>query len=169
MVLTVRMRHGGQARSRRELLRLAGGVLAAAVTAPSLAGCEVLDRTPSWHVGADPLVGFHRATLDLLARYEATIAARSELAGRLGPLRDDHAAHAEALSRELALPSGADPGPVAGTQVADSPTAAVAALRTLEQAALAQATQIALSAPTWVVALLGSIAACRASHLEVLK
>ena len=52
--------------------------------------------------------------------------------------------------------------------MADDPAAAVVALRAAEQAGQADASTACLAATAEHAALLGSIAACRATHVEVL-
>jgi hypothetical protein len=116
---------------------------------------------------------------ELLAAYDATIARHAALADRLAPLRDHHAQHVAALERVMgrtpdqsatARPSG---GPEqtkaadAGTSVPPTPAAALAALRAMERSAATARAGSCTTAPVDRAPLLGSIAACEASH-EVL-
>jgi hypothetical protein len=171
MVFTVPVRMGEGGRTRRTVLRLAVGTALGAVTALGLDGCAADGPEPEWISGPDPLSALRTATLRLAGLYEATIAAQPTLASRLGPLYDDHRAHAAALARELALPADSNaptPGGRADTDSSGGPADALAALLAAEKAAVTEATDACLAAPDWRVPLLGSIAACRASHVEAL-
>lgn len=151
------------------MLRLAAGA-ALGVSALTLSGCELLGGQTEWRSGADPLTPFYLSTLGLLAGYEATIAAQPALTDRLSPLRDDHRAHAAALAKELAIASPEPSAPAASASDAPAePAAALAALATAERTALGEANAACLAAPGWRATLLGSIAACRAAHLEALQ
>jgi hypothetical protein len=146
-------------------------VLAAAATMATLAACEVPKRAAvTWHPAPDVLLPLLTRTIALRDRYAAVLAAFPALQDRLGPLKDDHAAHVVALAREVGLPE-ADPMPGASTSAApvvQEQTAAVNELVGLEKAGQEDATAACLSAPSYRAALLGSIAACRAAHVEVL-
>jgi hypothetical protein len=150
--------------TRRVVLRAAaaGGAVVVAGT-----GCDALRGGPQWHSPPDPLAGLRAATAALADRYDATIARHAQLADRLGPLRDDHRAHLDALDRQmLDTPS---PTPSRTDQaVPDDPAAAVSALLAEEKSGVVAAADACLAAPSWRAALLGSIAAARASHVEVL-
>jgi hypothetical protein len=168
MVLTVRVLMGdGRARySRRAVLGVALGGLVAAVP---LAGCDASEPTQTRKI-ADPLNPLYRDTAALLARYEAIMTAQPALADRLTPLRDAHREHLRALAREIG-PGLADPSPVVSASGA-VPTDARPALDTLrddERQASAAARAACLAGPSYRAALLGSIAAARASHVEVLS
>jgi hypothetical protein len=152
--------------SRRTVLRaLLGGMLAAI----PLAGCDDSGPADSGPKAPDPLIQFYRDTAALLARFEAAITAVPALAARLSPLRDDHRAHLQALAKEI--------GPEAGSPSAAPPSAppapadaggVIAALLAAEKEAAAAARTACVTAPSYRAALLGSIAAARASHAEVL-
>jgi hypothetical protein len=163
------MRVADTGASRRAVLRLAA---AAALGASGLAlgGCRLPGGQTEWRSGADPLTPFYLATLALAAGYDGVIAALPELGDRLTPLRDDHRAHAAALAKELAIASP-DPSPPAASIAATpgDPDAALAELASAEKAALKEASAACLAAPGWRATLLGSIAACRAAHLEALR
>jgi hypothetical protein len=168
MVLTVPVRTGDRrmGHSRRTVLGAALGSLAATV---GVAGCD--DTAPAAHKtpAADPLNPLYLATAALLARYEATITAVPALAPRLIPLRDDHRQHLRALAREIgpglaAVPPTASAGP---NVPADAGTA-LAALAAAEKDGTTAARAACLAAPTYRAALLGSIAAARASHTQAL-
>jgi hypothetical protein len=68
-----------------------------------------------------------------------------------------------------ARPSPTPTGPPAPTAIPTDPAAALAQLTLLERTAQAMAVEACLSGPGYRASLLGSIAACRASHLEVLR
>ena len=119
----------------------------------------------------NPLAPALAGALALVDRYQATAAAYPDLAERLQPLLADHQAHVDALRRAMGTPSptaspSADGSAAPG--VADDPAAAVVALRAAEQAGQADASTACLAAGVEHAALLGSIAACRATHVEVL-
>lgn len=151
----------------RRVLLITG--LAAGVA--SLAGCRGSDDTGAGVV--HPLESTLTGTLALLNAYDATVAAQPDLSGRLAPLRAEHATHIGALNAAMgrATPSTA---PSAGASGSPGPAvpagakAAVAALRAAEKTAQADAAKTCLSVPAQYAELLGSIAACRATHLEVL-
>lgn len=136
-----------------------------------MAGCDLLEGKRDNRPPADPLAPLAAAAQDLGFRYEAAIAAHPELADRLDPVARAHRAHAAELARVagVALPSaGAGPGATPTTPAGDA-KAALADLRAGEQKSRAAATQACLSAPADRAALLGSIAAACATHLEVLR
>jgi len=164
MVLTVPVRTGGEAvrvHSRRVVLRAALGSAVALATLSACGSGEAETPPPP-----DPLTPFYLDTVALLARYETVIAAEPDLADRLGPLRDDHKAHVDALYREIGAPA-TPPQPSATGQPAGAET--LATLSAAEKEAAAAAHAACLSGPGYRAALLGSIAACRASHVEALS
>jgi hypothetical protein len=153
--------------SRRTVLR-AGALAAVAVT--PLTGCELLDRQ-SDAPPADPVAPLVASAQDLAARYDTAILAHPPLADRLRPVADAHRAHAA----ELARVAGITPSPASTAPSTSGPAAAVdersvlAELRAAEQEGREAARQACLAAPADRAVLLGSIAAARASHLEVLR
>ncbi|WJK39934.1 hypothetical protein O7608_26420 [Solwaraspora sp. WMMA2056] len=175
--------------SRRDLLRGAAGAMFAAATPAAVTGCGLFDRTPEPEPAPDPLAGLLAATVELADEYAAAAASVADLDALLTPIATTHRAHAAELARvtgtELATPtSPADPtataqGPVAsggatvspdgtGTPAPDRATV-VAALRTAEESARDAAVAACLAATADRAALLGTIAAARACHLEVLR
>ncbi|HEX5543378.1 MAG TPA: hypothetical protein VFX60_17795 [Micromonospora sp.] len=161
----------GSGLPRRALLRAA---LAAAAAVP-LASCDLSDDEPEPEPSPDPLAPLITGALDLAARHRAAAAAFPELAARLTSVAQAHEAHATELARSIgaAVPSEAvgsaspsDPPP--GPQESDM-KAALAALRAAEQEGRDAAAAACLVAPKEHAALVGSIAAARATHLEVLK
>ncbi|WP_018253630.1 hypothetical protein [Salinispora mooreana] len=140
-----------------------GALLALGGTVPSLTGCEPFNREPP---PPDPLAPMVDEALALAAAYRDAATTHPTLASRLTPITEAHAAHAAELARitKVALPSAT---PTASTP-ADS-DATLTGLRELERAAGESATQACLAAPAERAALLASIAAARASHLEALQ
>lgn len=149
------------------------GVLRAtllAVAAYPLAGCDLFESEPEPVASPDPLAPLLAGTLELAGRHEAAIAAHPELADRLTPVLEAHRQHAT----ELAKVTGATtPSPVATTPAATPPAgdakATLAALRAAEQQGQKAAADACLAAPAERAALLGSICAARATHLEVVR
>jgi hypothetical protein len=183
MVFTVRVRWADQRYSRRVALGAAGGLAVAALSACDLVTAGSAGTAPSAQQAPDPLRPLLDATLALEDRYSRTIAAIPALAARLAPLAADHREHAVALAKEIGQPAAASPSATVSATVSASPSAtastsvavpgdpaaAVAALATAEKAAQENAAVACLAAPWYRAALLGSIAACRASHLEALR
>jgi hypothetical protein len=137
----------------------------------ALSGC-VGRRTPPPPPKPHPLVPTLVGVQALIDRYQATIAAYADLSDRLQPLLADHLAHRDAVRRAMGTPTspGASPteSPSATASVADDADAALQALHDAEQAGQTEATTACLAAPPEFAALIGSIAACRATHVEVL-
>jgi hypothetical protein len=161
MVFTVPMT------SRRAVL---ASVLGGA-TGLALAGCRGSPR-PAPSPTPHPLLPTLTDILALVDLYQATVAAYPDLADRLDPLLADHQTHLDAVRRAMGTPGptaspSAAASPSASVQ-ADDPDAAVAALHTAEQTGQASAQKACLAAPATYAALIGSIAACRATHVEVL-
>ncbi|RKR90799.1 hypothetical protein BDK92_5180 [Micromonospora pisi] len=149
------------------------GLVALATGAGSLGACGLFDdeQVPP---PPDPLAVLVTNALDLAGRYDAAVVAFPELADRLGPVAQAHRAHAEELARvtRTTLPNGAaTPGatgepsaPATGDQ-----KATLALLRAAETEGRQTMAKACLDAPPERAALLGSIAAARATHLEVLR
>jgi hypothetical protein len=164
MVFTVTVRNGvGRgALSRRAVLSAAGGSALLLV-----AGCDVLRGAVTAESSPDPLEPLLAGTLALLDRYDAALSAAPDLAERLGPIRDDHRAHADALAHL----TGASPSRVAPS-AAPSTTpdgADLSSLRDAETTGHTDAVNACLAAPADRAGLLGSIAACRATHVQALR
>jgi hypothetical protein len=175
MVLTWPVRSGQteenddvRRRSRRTVLR-AGGLLAVTAVTVPITACDLLTGKPKPPPGPDPLMPLITGALDLAARYEVVLTRYPEVASRLTPVAQAHRAHAAELARVagVALPSSS-PTPASTVAGGDLPTA-LAALRTAEQQGHEAAVSACVNAPAKRAALLGSIAAARATHLEVLQ
>jgi hypothetical protein len=167
MVFTVPVRVGRV--PRRALLRAT--VLGAAAT--TAGGCGLLrSEPPAAAPGVDPLDGLRTATAALADRYDATIRRHANLEARLRPLLNNHRAHLEALDRQIVgTPSASVAPSISGSApgVPATPAAAVAALLAAEKSALPSVAAACLDGPSWRAALLGSIAAARATHVEALS
>jgi hypothetical protein len=154
--------------SRRAFLRGAlavAGIGAVAVT--GLAGCDPTDSPPPAPTADPTLDAFLADTVALGHRYDVVIAGLPELASRLTPLRDAHTAHAAAFARAIGRTV---PSPVPSNDTA--PAGAAAALISLaaaEKAGQSAAGARCLDSDIRLAPLLGSIAAARATHQEVLK
>jgi hypothetical protein len=168
MVFTVPVWVDDATPSRRVLLRGAVGGAAAL----ALGGCDRLGGARPQPAAADPLAELYAGTRSLIRRYELTIAVHATLAVRLKPLLANHRAHLAALAIDMALPtpSGSPQAPPSASAdgVPPQPPAALAALLTAEKAGVKAASDACLAVPGWRAPLLGSIAACRASHLDLL-
>ncbi len=158
---------------RRTVLGLAGagaGALAAGCTGTGGPGAT---PTPTVAPPPDPLLAELADERRLVALYAATAARHPALAERLRGPAADHADHVEALTR--ALDDAGSPAPTgpassaAPRAVPASPAAALAGLRAAERAAAAARGAAALTAPGHRAGLLASVAACEASHQQVLR
>ena len=168
MVLTVRVVIRGTGHTRRGVL----GVAAATLGSSALAGCRIFDSGPDRPSAPDPLQPVLDEAVALAAAYDRAAAGQPGLAKRLTPLAADHRAHIAELTRVIggtvrsAGASGASsgsPGPGTDAKVA------LAELRTAEKSAQRTAATACRTAPAARAALVGSIAACRATHAEALR
>jgi hypothetical protein len=153
--------------SRRSLLRGGLGLAGAALVGGVLAGCDAFGgSTGPDNDGPSPLLGFLTATSALADRYDAALAAVPALSGSLTPIRNAHRAHIKALAAALPAPT---PGPStpASRMPADGP-GVTAALVAAEKVGKDDAMAACLTAIPRLAGLVGSIAAARATHLEVL-
>jgi hypothetical protein len=149
---------------------LAGGT--GWLAALGLSGCGLFDRRPDPAPSPDPLEPLRAQARVLADQHAAAITAVPALADRLQPLYDAHVTHVDELTRLIGkpLPSTSPSTGAGGTPaVPPEPTAALAALRTAEQAGARDAAAACMSAPADRASTIGSIAACRATHVEVLK
>ena len=145
---------------RRALAVTVGAALAAAP-----AGCGLFDGEPQPAPEPDPLQPILDDALALALAHERAAVAQPSLADRLVPLAEDHRAHASELARVIGTAAPA----TAPSASAPPPAATLADLRAAERAAQRTATAAARTAQADRAGLVGSIAACRATHVEALK
>ncbi|MFC4145436.1 hypothetical protein ACFO0M_04135 [Micromonospora mangrovi] len=146
----------------------AGALVALGGATVPLTGCDLFDRNDKEPV-PDPLEPLAAESGALEARHRAAIAADPSLTDRLTPIADAHRAHADELRRLIGrkAPSGAPAGSPTAAPAAD-PAGLLAGLRQAEQAGRENAAKACAAAPAERAALLGSIAAARATHVEAL-
>ncbi|SCF31738.1 hypothetical protein GA0074695_5512 [Micromonospora viridifaciens] len=132
-----------------------------------LTGCDLFDGDKP--KPPDPLEPLAAESADLAGRYRAAVAAASALADRLTPIADAHQAHADELRRVIGRPAPSGTPAASPTVAATDPDGLLAELRQAEQQARTNAAKACAAAPAERAALLGSIAAARATHLEALK
>lgn len=138
-------------------------------------------------IGSDPLGPLYTETIALISTYDQAMVATPALVPLAGQLREEHRQHAVALAALIGIaapsispgpaPSGAVPPtpgatpahPVPSASPAAQTGAARAALSTAEKTAQRNAVAACLSAPAGRVAVLASIAACRATHVAALR
>lgn len=150
--------------TRRAVLRVAG----VAAVASTASACGLLRDDPP--PPPDALVPLLASTLALVADYDAVMQTLPQLGARLTPLADAHRVHAQEIYDLMGLASpSATPAPNPSRSVPADPAGAVTGLRTAEQALAKTATEACLAAPAERAPILGSIAACLATHAEVLK
>lgn len=113
----------------------------------------VVDETPA----LQPILEF---AADQIAKLTAVIDGGSNHEPTLAMVRDNHQAHAEELARILGvdIPAGSD----------ELEGDALAALNQREAEGAEEATTACVEASPQFAVLLGEIAACRASHSDVL-
>ena len=156
---SVRIRTKGH--TRRRVL----GIAAAGASGATLAGCGLFDHDSKPSPATDALLPLLTEAVGLAAAYDRAVAAQPGLAGRLTPLAADHRAHAAALAELIgeAVPSASAPPTAAGAGDV------LTQLRAAEQTAQRNAVTACKQAPSERAALIGSIAACRATHAEALR
>ncbi|MEV4492650.1 hypothetical protein AB0K04_21340 [Micromonospora coxensis] len=143
-----------------------GALLAAGGATAPLTGCDLFDGDEP-PPPPDPLEPLAAEARELAARHRAAIAADPGLADRLTPIADAHAAHADEIHRLIGrpAPSGSPaPQPSGGDR-----DGLLTALREAEQRGRKAAATACAEAPGERAALLGSIAAARATHVEALR
>ena len=158
---------------------LAAIAAAAAITVAGCTKAPVLAKPSATTIATDPLGPLYEETTRLISTYDQSMATVPGLINLLGPLREDHRQHANALASLMGIATPAitaGPMPSASTPAAPPPSASLtgsviarAALADAEKSAQASATLATMSAPADRVAVLASIAACRATHVAVLR
>jgi hypothetical protein len=154
--------------SRRNLLRT-GALVALGGAAVPLTGCDLFDGGDDKSTTPDPLEPLAAESAALEARYRAAVAAASTLADRLTPIADAHRAHAEELRKAIGRPSPSGTPAATATLTVTDPAGVLAELSQAEQQGRENAAKACAAAPADRAALLGSIAAARATHVEALK
>lgn len=152
----------GARAGRRAVLLGTAGVLGGAGLV-GLTGCGMFNREEApEQTGLDTFIA---STAGLANRYDATVAANPDLAAALTPLRDAHRAHLAALASAVGKTApAAGSGEAAGGGKAE----VYATLAEAEKAGRDEAIAECLKSTPRLAGLLGSIAAARATHLEVL-
>ncbi|MFG1953386.1 hypothetical protein [Micromonospora sp. NPDC048830] len=145
----------------------AGALLALGGATAPLTGCDLFDRDEGPPPGPDPLEPLAAEARDLAARHRAALAADPDLAELLTPIAEAHEAHAGELARLTRRPA-ASAAPSADATPGDR-AAMLDALREAEQRGRETAAKLCAEAPAGRAALLGSIAAARATHVEALR
>ncbi|MGN9907368.1 hypothetical protein ACTMTJ_07385 [Phytohabitans sp. LJ34] len=142
-----------------------------AVAVYPISGCGLFgdDEEKAQPPAPDPLAPLLAEARSLAGQHEAAIAAFPVLAERLTPVAEAHREHAAALAKVIKTPepsasASASPSPPAGDA-----KGTLAALRAAEQKCQKAAAQACQAAPAERAALLGSIAAACATHLEVVR
>jgi hypothetical protein len=163
MVFTDRVVIRDNRHTRRRIL----GATAAASVGATLAGCGIFGAGPDRPAAPDPLQPVLDEALALAAAYDRATVLQPGLAKRLAPLAADHRAHVAELTR--AIGTSAPSAPASSAPPAGDATATLQSLRAAERAALRTASVACRRAPAARAALVGSIAACRATHAEALR
>ncbi|WBB51799.1 hypothetical protein O3597_18125 [Verrucosispora sp. WMMA2044] len=149
----------------------AGALLALGGAAAPLTGCGLLDRDEPPPL-PDPLAPLLDESRQLAAGLRAAATAHPDLAARLLPLAESHEAHATEIARLTGAATATAPPTATAAPSGTPPTdrsATLAALRRSERAGREAAIRACATAPAERVALLGSVAAARATHLEALR
>lgn len=168
-------RHGrpGPSVTRRGVL--VAGVLVAATGAGAAAGLVRSVPRQAVSRGAPPpeLAGALAREQQLVAGLDAALRFDPSLAARLGPIRADHAAHADALRSALASYPGGVGGVSSGSGSSAPPAGqaapSLARLRASEADAARLAAGDSLDLGGARAALLASISAAEAGHVELLR
>ena len=158
----------GGSTSRRTFLRGVVGLVGATAASAALTGCGIFGGGgggPETPDPPQPLLDFLSATSALADRYDATISEIPALIGALTPIRDAHRAHVKAMAEALGTTA---PKSAPATQPPSDGPSAMTALVAAEKAARDDAITACLAAAPRYASLLGSIAAARATHLEVM-
>jgi hypothetical protein len=160
---------------RRRVLRGAAAGALTALSGAFLTGCSADGGDHDTSGSPDETAALrHRAgkaSAALLARYDATARAHTDLAGALQPLRDEVAAHVKALGAPRSR-SSASPSPSRSPSAAPVPEdrgKAVAELASLEKRTADAHTALLGEAPGELARLLASVAAAGAAHAYLLS
>jgi hypothetical protein len=163
MVLTVWVVIRDNRHTRRAVLVASAASLGAA----TVAGCGIFGNGPEQPSAPDPLQRVLDEAVALAVAYDRAAVNQPELAKRLTPLAADHRAHITELARVIG--TSAPSAPASSAAAAGDVVATLKSLRAAEQAAEKTANTACRQAPAARAALVGSIAACRATHAEALR
>jgi hypothetical protein len=153
--------------TRRGFLRGLLGVTGAAGVSLA-AGCDLLGGGEAQAPAPDPLLPFLADTTALLARYNLALVQAPPLATVITNVRDAHREHAVALAKAINGPTPGASATASGGPAGDRGTV-LAALVEAETKARDAAIEACLNTTPRLAPLLGSIAAARATHLEILR
>ncbi|WP_201753499.1 hypothetical protein [Micromonospora rubida] len=146
-----------------------GALLALGGATGPLTGCDLFDGDEP-DPAPDPLEPLAAEARELAARHRAALAADPGLTKTLTPIAEAHEAHAAELAKLFGRPASASSGtPSAGASAGGDRRATLTGLREAEQRGRESAAKLCAGAPAERAALLGSIAAARATHVEALK
>jgi hypothetical protein len=148
-----------------------GGSAAVLVTAAT--GCTSVSQADAPPPGPEVtlLDGVIKGEAELIALYDAVLAAHQGLAGRLTPLRDHHVQHLEVLKRHYVPGSTTGTATPAPRPVVTAPAGearALSAIRGAERKAAAARADEGRRASPGLSQLLASIGACEAGHAQEL-
>jgi hypothetical protein len=157
--------------SRRQLLAASPTALPLFLALSACKGPAVLDAPPTMSPRTHMLLHAVTVELNLIWIYDKAIAAYSGLEPALAPLRAEHEAHlAELRSRVIEPPGKKVPLTVtAKPAIGATQAAALAQLRTAEQAAVATLMSRLGGASPSLAQLYASIAASESTHVSVLS
>ncbi|GIM89479.1 hypothetical protein Ato02nite_012720 [Paractinoplanes toevensis] len=148
-------------------------MLGAGLALTSLGGCGLFSHDPDPPTPVDALQPVLDEALALAIAYDRAILSLPAVADRLSPLAADHRAHAAELVTLIGRTSptsAAASGPALTTPSAGaSADEVIAGFRTAEQSALKTAVAACKATTAVRAGSVGSIAACRATHVEALR
>jgi hypothetical protein len=168
--MTTSARHGSRPPSRRAFL-VGGGLSIAAATGCGIAAAASWPRsTPTPPPGTPPaqLVTALAAEHELIATLDASAPRLPQLAVLIAQIRANHAEHATALAAALQEATGAGGTPSAAPTSSAPRALDAAGLRAAEQQAATAAAVRAAALAGRDATVLACIAACEATHAELL-
>jgi hypothetical protein len=170
MVLTDQVRGGDEKdETPNRVRRRAVLALGAALAAGAAGGCGLLGGEPDEPPPPDPLLPLADEAVRLAVLHKLAAADFPDRAATLSSIAEAHEAHAGELSRIMATPAPSPAGSASAGAEAGTVEDRIEALRVAEKAGYEAAVQACLATPAHRAALVGSIAAARATHLEALK
>jgi hypothetical protein len=139
-------------------------VLLGGVSMLALSGCDLIADQHAPINTTDALEPVLASARRMLPSYDAAIEARPDADATLTMLRDNHLAHVETLAKITGQSGKPAEDTVEG--LSEDP---VGALHTAESDGFDEAMAACVAATVEFAVLLGEIAACRATHADVLK